>query len=421
MNKFVSFLACLIASYITFNIIALYGATHNMQKYEEYRMKYAKPISEWEKPNVISGIMYEEMQPLPQIAPDTPQNPYTTEKMLLGKQLFNEPKLSKSGQIACASCHNKELGFGDGLKTSFGHDRQRGKRNAPNIMMSGFFHDLFWDGRANSLESQALMPISNPIEMAQEIPYMQDSIAKMPIYYPLFILSFGNAAQKDELLKLYLRVDMIDKKDMYDRILTELVRADMQEKPLDSILQSRKLSKQQIELAKKLITPENIAKAIATYERSLVPKNTRFNRFLQGEYNALSNKEIYGLHIFRTKGGCMNCHYGVALSDGAFHNIGLSFYGRKLQDLGRYEITKETKDLGAFKTPSLIAISKSSPYMHNGIFPTLKGVINMYNAGFPTPKLKISDKPTPTTTPIIKPLNLSEEEMEALEAFLYAL
>ena len=93
-----------------------------------------------------------------------------------------------------------------------------------------------------------------------------------------------------------------------------------------------------------------------------MPKNTRFNRFLNGDYKALSDKEIYGLHIFRTKGRCMNCHYGVALSDGEFHNIGLSFYGRKLEDLGRYEISKDEKDLGAFKTPSLIAVSKCALY-----------------------------------------------------------
>lgn len=420
MSKFASLLICFIVGYIALNMITLYGST-KIQKYEEYRIKYAKPISQWEKPHIYEGVVYEEMQPLPKIAPDNPQNPYTMAKMLLGKQLFNDPKLSKSGQIACASCHNRELGFGDGLKTSFGHDRQRGQRNAPNIMMSGFFSELFWDGRAKSLESQALMPISNPIEMAHEIPYMRDSIAKISMYYPLFIFAFGNTLQKDELLRLYSNTGIADKKDIYDRIFANLIKADLQEKPLDSILQSNKLSKQQIEIAKKIITPENIAKAIATYERSLVPKNTRFNRFLQGEYNALSNKEIYGLHIFRTKGGCMNCHYGVALSDGAFHNIGLSFYGRKLQDLGRYEITKDIKDLGAFKTPSLIAISKSAPYMHNGIFPTLKGVIHMYNAGFPTPKPNTTNKLNPITTPLIKPLNLSEEEMEALEAFLYAL
>ncbi len=394
------------------------------KQYAVYRTQYARPINEWEKPYIDDGILYQEMQPLPPIAPDNAQNPYTEAKRLLGKQLFHEPKLSKSGQIACASCHNKELGFGDGIKTSFGHNRQRGQRNAPNIMMSGFFDELFWDGRAKSLESQALMPIVNPIEMAHEISYMRDSIARIATYYPLFILAFGDTTQQDEILRtIFVSKQSLTtpSQGLYDTIFRQLLKADLQEQSLDSILQSSKLSKKQIRIAQKLITPENIAKAIATYERSLVPKNTRFNRFLQGEYTALNNKEIYGLHIFRTKGRCMNCHYGVALSDGAFHNIGLSFYGRKLQDLGRYEVTHEIKDLGAFKTPSLIAISKSAPYMHNGIFPTLQGVIHMYNAGFPTPKQDNNAKEYPITTPLIKPLQLNEEEMMALEAFLLTL
>ncbi len=392
----------------------VYAHTKEGNQYNEYRAKYSKPVSEWEKPHIDDGISYKEMQALPKIAKDTKENPYTEAKMLLGKKLFFEPKLSKSGQIACASCHNPELAFGDSIKTSFGHDRQRGKRNAPNIMMSGFFDELFWDGRAKGLESQALMPITNPIEMAHEINAMQDSIARLREYYPLFILAFGETQKQYEVLK-------IESKEEFKKVLLDLLSLDLQNKDLDSLLQSKTLSKEQITLAKKLITKENIAKAIATYERSLVPKNTRFNRFLNGDYKALSDKEIYGLHIFRTKGRCMNCHYGVALSDGEFHNIGLSFYGRKLEDLGRYEISKDEKDLGAFKTPSLIAVSKSAPYMHNGIFPTLKGVINMYNAGFPTHTKTQNATLTPKTSKLIQPLNLNKEELEALEEFLLTL
>lgn len=418
MRKVTYIIAGFLCVYMLVSIVSLqgivYAHTKESDQYSEYRAKYSKPVSEWEKPHIDDGISYEEMQALPKIAKDTTENPYTEAKMLLGKKLFFEPKLSKSGQIACASCHNPELAFGDSIKTSFGHDRQRGKRNAPNIMMSGFFDELFWDGRAKGLESQALMPITNPIEMAHELDAMQDSIAKIREYYPLFILAFGETQKQYEVLG-------IESKEEFKKVLLDLLSLDLQNKDLDSLLQSKTLSKEQITFAKKLITKENIAKAIATYERSLIPKHTRLNRFLNGDYKALSDKEIYGLHIFRTKGRCMNCHYGVALSDGEFHNIGLSFHGRKLEDLGRYEITKDEKDLGAFKTPSLIAVSKSAPYMHNGIFPTLKGVINMYNAGFPTHAKTQNTKLTPKTSKLIQPLNLSKEELEALEAFLLTL
>ncbi|WP_285818606.1 cytochrome-c peroxidase [Helicobacter bilis] len=418
MKKVTYIITGFLCAYMLVSITSLQGVVYAHTKegnqYNEYRAKYSKPVSEWEKPHIDDGISYKEMQALPKIAKDTKENPYTEAKMLLGKKLFFEPKLSKSGQIACASCHNPELAFGDSIKTSFGHDRQRGKRNAPNIMMSGFFDELFWDGRAKGLESQALMPITNPIEMAHEINAMQDSIARLREYYPLFILAFGETQKQYEVLK-------IESKEEFKKVLLDLLSLDLQNKDLDSLLQSKTLSKEQITLAKKLITKENIAKAIATYERSLVPKNTRFNRFLNGDYKALSDKEIYGLHIFRTKGRCMNCHYGVALSDGEFHNIGLSFYGRKLEDLGRYEISKDEKDLGAFKTPSLIAVSKSAPYMHNGIFPTLKGVINMYNAGFPTHTKTQNATLTPKTSKLIQPLNLNKEELEALEEFLLTL
>ena len=119
----------------------------------------------------------------------------------------------------------------------------------------------------------------------------------------------------------------------------------------------------------------------------------------------------------------MNCHYGAILSDGKFHNIGLSFFGRKLQDFGRYELTQDIEDVGKFKTPSLLGVSKSAPYMHTGTFPNLTGVLNMYNAGFPVsvPKGKENYQLLPKTDPLIKRLDLTREEISALEAFLRAL
>ncbi len=391
-----TFLFCLFNIY-AFNILVDENnvtCVDKYDKYKEYREKYAKSISEWDKPNIDEGVYYDEMQPLPNIAPYTNENPYTEEKSFLGKRLFNEANLSKSSQIACASCHNKELAFGDGIKTSFGHNRQRGKRNSPNIMMSGFFNKLFWDGRADSLESQALMPIVNPIEMAHNLDDMQEFIINTTMYYPLFIFAFGDTKHKQGIYNFYLnkikdsKAHKLNMQNIDKYLLSMLIRADIRGENIDILLHNDILPFNYKNYAKSIIKKENIAKAIASYERSLVPQYTRFNEFLKGNYKILNNKEIYGLHIFRTKGRCMNCHYGVALSDGKFHNIGLSFYGRELQDLGRYNITKDKKDLGAFKTPSLIAVSTSFPYMHNGIFPNLRGVLNMYNAGFPEQNIK---------------------------------
>lgn len=448
----IGFIICVFGGFaiILWNIAN--GFTNTMKtfgdsQYALYREKYAKDIATWEKPHIDDGIQYQEMKPLPKIAPDNNNNPYTEEKRILGKLLFNEPRLSQSKQIACASCHNSELGFGDGLKTSFGHNRQRGKRNAPNISMSGFFEKLFWDGRADSLESQVLFPITNPAEMANTLENALDSIKNIESYYPFFILAFGDSKHKKDMLLLYRNhLDTTQTKSRItpnqNRQTTQntttnnatiqiseqnILRFLLQYMTTDSIkdfallLPSNILPKSYKNYAKEVITLDNIAKAIASYERSLVPKNTRFNQFLQGKYDALNNKEIYGLHIFRTKARCMNCHYGATLSDDKFHNIGLSFYGRPLQDLGRYEVTKDSKDMGSFKTPSLINISKSAPYMHNGIFPTIKGVLNLYNAGFPTSRPKNIKEAIPATTPLIKPLGLSQEEIEALEAFLLTL
>lgn len=213
-----------------------------------------------------------------------------------------------------------------------------------------------------------------------------------------------------------------------------------------------KIPQNLITQAQKLITIENIAKAIATFERGpglMGAKNTRFERFLKGDYAALDDKELWGLDIFRNKGRCMNCHYGFLLSDKKFHNVGLELYGRVGQDLGRYEVTQNPADIGAFKTPSLVNISKTAPYFHNGIAPNLAGVIQLFNegvniqvlddeslkkglnsanvAGKSSVKQKeiVKDKDgkliKPTKSPLIQPLNLSADEIEALEAFLRTL
>lgn len=441
--------------------------TVNASDLSIYRTKYAKPISQWEKPN-ISVEHWEEFAPLGRpIVPE--DNPFVGNKAHLGRNLFNDPRLSKSGQISCESCHHKEMASSDGLPKAMGHNGQIHRRNSPSTQTAAFFKELFWDGRAKSLEEQALGPITDPTEMANTLSSAENAIKNAPEYYALFVSSFGDEAMKKVWAQWYpwmlpksaqekaaadkavhthkpesvpKKVDNlgIEKLGTIDaRILWDLKAqetsifnswafreksATPRESAQDNII--AKIPKSEIEKAKKLITIENIAKAIATFERGpniMGARNTRFGRFLGGEYSALSDKELYGMDIFRNKGACMNCHYGAILSDGKFHNIGLDFYGREGQDLGRYEVTKNPADVGAFKTPSLINVAKTAPYFHNGIAPNLAGVIQLFNAGVPVPVAKSAknDKLSPQKSHLIKPLNLTIEEIEALEAFLGAL
>lgn len=478
----------------------------------KYRQAYAKPINEWAKPNIDESVKDEWQEFAPLSRPKVPDdNQFVGAKAHLGRNLFNEPRLSKSGQIACESCHHKEMASSDGLPHAIGHNLQVGRRNSPNTQMAAFFDELFWDGRAASLEEQVLGPITDPLEMANTLENAENAIKNAPEYYPLFVAAFGDdelkkawaqyyewimpkneqeeqAAKKaihthksDENLsekanlantnasKTAQKADLlgINKLESTNaRLLNDLkeqeralfgsfaYRRPLSDKPNPQNTNSNqpKIPQNLITQAQKLITIENIAKAIATFERGpgvMGARNTRFERFLKGDYAALSDKELFGLDIFRNKGRCMNCHYGEILSDKKFHNVGLELYGRAGQDLGRYEVTQNPADIGAFKTPSLVNVSKTAPYFHNGIAPNLAGVIQLFNEGVNVQMLDdeslnkglnsanvagkssvkqkeiVKDKDgkliKPAKSPLIQPLNLSADEIEALEAFLRTL
>lgn len=319
--------------------------------------------SKWPKPTLDSTIVdFEDIGVLPPIRfPE--DNPYSEEKRELGKVLFFDPRLSVSGQISCASCHDPELGWGDGRRVSFGHDRTSGERNAKSIINVAYATSLFWDGRAESLEDQAKFPIQDEKEMNMHIEMATETIKNIKGYEPLFKDAFGT---------------------------TE-------------------------------VSEDKIAKAIATFERTVVSRKSRFDKFIEGDSTQLTNQEIKGLHLFRTDARCLNCHNSPYFSDNQFHNAGLTYYGRKYEDLGLYDLTGNAEDVGKFKTPSLREIMKTGPYMHNGLFPTIRGVLNMYNAGMPhnkPNKEQESDTLFPQTSSHLLPLELSEEELRALEAFL---
>ncbi len=336
------------------------------QQAAQLRAAYLKPAAQWPKANVDQSVAdFQDIGLLPRMRFPA-DNTYSKLKEDLGKQLFFDPRLSASKALACASCHDPDLAWTDGRTVSFGHDRQAGKRNAPQIMDAGYQKYLFWDGRADSLEAQALRPIEATNEMHADETEVVKRISEQPEYVSEFKEAFG-----DE------RIDMT-----------------------------------------------RIAQAIATFERTITAGHSRFDLFISGtNKKALSDAAIRGLNLFRTSARCINCHYGPNFSDGKFHNIGLTYYGRKYEDLGRYTVTKDPADVGRFRTPSLRNISRTGPYMHNGLF-ELAGVLNIYIAGGAHPPRRAgqeNDPLFPVTDPLLHMLKLTQHDKDDLLAFLDAL
>lgn len=285
----------------------------------------------------------------PLTAPVTPKwNPQTIEKIELGKMLFFDRRLSGDGTMSCGSCHLPELGFTDGQAISLSYPTTRNWRNAPTLINVAFNRYLFHDGRAESLEEQALFPMMSAFEMNQNLDFLEEEIRSVPQYVKRFRKVFGT----DD------------------------------------------------------VTRKRIGMAIAAFERTLISGNAPLDRYLNGDKAALSSPAKKGLKIFTGQGKCVTCHYGVNLKDDKFHalntpeNIRFNkdprvaatrrFVAKLLQyeayrtleeDPGRYLITKKDEDWKAFKTPTLRNISQTAPYMHNGIFETLDEVITFLDHG----------------------------------------
>lgn len=357
------FIATLLSS------VALAGAPD----FNSLRQQYSQAPALWPAPELDPGVVHRELGLLPN--PVFPKdNPLTAAGLVLGEKLFHDPRLSRSNQIACASCHDRDLGWADGRRVSFGHDRQAGKRNAPTLENIAFQQLFFWDGRANSLEQQALMPIVDPTEMHFSLPELVEKLSKTADYPALFARAFGS--------------EQIDEK--------------------------------------------RIAQALANYQRTLISRLSAFDYFLLARTETdtrkkqhfaaqLSDQALWGLHLFRTKARCLNCHNGPELSNGQFHNIGLTYYKREYEDLGRYQVTANPADVGKFKTPGLRGVMNTKPWMHNGLFSSMEGIINIYNAGGVPQTVDAADPLSPRTDALLKPLGLNRAEIAALLAFLEAI
>ncbi len=282
-------------------------------------------------------------------------NPLTREKVELGKLLFFDKRLSANNTIACATCHIPALAFTDGQPVSTGIHRQQGGRGAPTAINRAFSSAQFWDGRAATLEAQSVGPFTNPIEHG--FANHGELVAKVKSisgYQSLFERAFG---------------------------LGE-------------------------------ITVEFIGKAIASFQRTLLSGNSAYDQFgAGGNEMALSAKAQNGFRLFVGKGQCLRCHFGFNFTDERFHNLGVD-WDKDHIDVGRYGVTKNSKDLGAFKTPTLREIARTAPYMHDGRFATLRQVVDFYDQG---------GIPNPHLDPVIKPLNLTDLEKEDLVEFLRGL
>jgi cytochrome c peroxidase len=308
-------------------------------------------------------------------------------RIALGRKLYFDPRLSKDGTVACATCHDVTRSFTDLRPGSEGIGGKVGRRNAPTTMNAALLANQFWDGRAASLEAQAVLPITNSIEMGQPNgDAVMAAIATDPSYAPMFQAAYGRAPTFDD-----------------------------------------------------------VGRAIASFERTLIFLEAPFDRWLRGEAAAISDEAKRGFVLYNGKGRCQTCHPLNATnpigSDGRFHNVGVSArhqdfaalaakalehlaksgstatidelaLGSDTSELGRFVVTKLESDIGGFRTPQVRNVGVTGPYMHDGSMMTLWDVMDHYNKG---------GEVNPYLDGGIEPLALSETEIDELVAFLFTL
>ena len=278
------------------------------------------------------------------------ENRPTKQSVELGRFLFFDKRLSGDGRIACSSCHLPSRAFADGKTVSIGTKGQRGHRNAPTVVNRLYGRSFFWDGRARTLPEQSLEPFLSPVEHGLSQRDLLTLISSSPGYRRLFREAFGTD-----------------------------------------------------------VTEDGIAAALTHFQWTILSGNSPVDRFdYQGDTTALPAAAQRGFLLFRGKGGCVRCHAGPNYTDEQYHNLGVGWELPHV-DLGRYAVTHQPGDIGAFKTPTLREVARTAPYMHDGRFKTLREVVNFYNHGGVN---------NPHQNPIMRPLFLSDDEREDIEAFL---
>ncbi|MCH9852932.1 MAG: c-type cytochrome [Alphaproteobacteria bacterium] len=304
-------------------------------------------------PNIIGAETIDSLKQKyqrPTSIPYPDDNPYSKAKKQLGEKLFFDTNLSDRG-IACASCHQPNLAWSDGLPRPIISNGRQARRKTMSLLNNAWDEFYLWDGRASSLEQQAVAPFTSIFEMNRPLHEMIASLAANTDYQQLFDAAFP--AQHDA------------------------------------------------------VNQDNFARAIATFQRSIVSGITAFDEWVMGNDNAISDRAKQGFIVFNGKANCAACHSGWRFTDGAFHDIGIND-----KDIGRGAIVPDADMLHAFKTPSLRGVMKRAPYMHNGAFPNLETVLDHYDNGFII---------RPSLDKQMRPLFLTTQERLQLIAFLQTL
>ena len=289
-------------------------------------------------------------------------NPITVAKVRLGRTLFFDPVTSRDRSMSCSTCHDPGRAFTDARPLSVGVFGRMGTRNVPVLINRGYGASFFWDGRIATLERQVVAPIENRDELGMTVDEVVARLKRDPRYVNGFRTAFAREPRADDL-----------------------------------------------------------ARALASYVRSILAGDTPVDRYLAGDRSALDPAAQAGLRLFRGKANCTACHLGPTFTDERFHNTGVAWRpeargetgeaGTFLDD-GRAAVTGKREDRGAFKTPTLREVARTAPYMHDGSFARLDEVVEFYSDG---------GRPNPQLDPEIKALRLAPDEKTALLAFLRAL
>lgn len=346
------------------------------------------------------GLLGQAVAEVPLGLPPVPipeNNPQTPEKIALGDKLYHDARFSADGKVSCATCHAREKGFTDNLQVSKGFNDLTGTRNAPTVINAAYYTSQFWDGREPDLESQSKQPPVNPVE--------------------------GGLKNHEPIIEV-IRGD----KD-YTTAFKQVFNVNVDD-----------------------ITMDHVSMAIASFERTIIAGDSPFDKYMYGgDENVLNESQKRGLAVYLGKGRCVSCHVieetQALFTDNRFHNIGVGFKKIKgkenetaaqmlaakrkgadvdktvltqenMSELGRFAVTENPTEVGAFKTPTIRNIAVTAPYMHDGSLETLEDVVDFYNNGG---RLNESDPLSGFLSGGIKPLNLSDQEKKDLVAFMNAL
>lgn len=293
---------------------------------------------------------------MPKEVPHPADNKPNEARIALGKKLFFDPRLSGDSNMSCATCHNPLFGWSDGLPTAKGFQSMVLGRASPTIINSAFNTLQMWDGRRKTLEDQAMGPMLSNAEMNMDIPKLMRFLQVSPVYKADFAAAYPG-------------------------------------ENIDEV---------------------TVAKAIASFERTVISNNSPFDRWIKGDKKALTPQQVNGFKLFINpdKGNCAVCHSAPNFTDNGFHNIGLASYGIENPDMGRYAEKPINLMKGAFKTPTLRDITRTAPYFHDGSAANLEDVMDHYIRGGDV---------TTHLSPNMKKLNLNAQEKADIVAFMRAL